>query len=118
MTSNAASRMPAIFIGHGTPLNALRVNRWTEGWRQLGRQLARPQSILAISGHWCTRGTHVTAMARPPTIPLLYVVGAGGDDPASIELDGIERGALSMLSVLSGWKKQQNVEPIIADARV
>ena len=277
MTSNAASRMPAIFIGHGTPLNALLVNRWTEGWRQLGRQLARPQSILAISGHWCTRGVHVTAMARPPTIhdfhgfppelhqmaypapgdpalarrvgemlqpiavhpdkswgldhgswvvlsklfpaadipvvqlsldmtqparfhydigrrlrplrdagvlilgtgnvvhnlrarvqdqprfahdwasrfnsyirdalvthdheriidytsfgrdalmsvptpdhyyPLLYVVGAGGDDPVSIELDGIERGAVSMLSVLSGWKKQQNVEPIMADARV
>jgi 4,5-DOPA dioxygenase extradiol len=60
--------MPAIFIGHGTPLNALRENRWTEAWRRLGRELVRPRSILAISGHWCTRGTWVTAMARPPTI--------------------------------------------------
>jgi 4,5-DOPA dioxygenase extradiol len=276
MTSNAASRMPANFIGHGTPLNAFRVNRWTEGWRQLGRQLSQPQSILAISGHWCTRGTHVTAMASPPTIhdfygfppelhqiaypapgdpalaqsvrellepiavrpdvswdldhgtwvvlsklfpaadipviqlsldmtqsarfhydtgrrlrplrdagvlilgtgnvvhnlrarvqdhtlfahdwasrfnthirdaivahdhdqiinyesfgrdalmsvptpdhyyPLLYILGAGGDDPVSIELDRIERGAVSMLSVLCGQKKQQHVEQMIADAQ-
>lgn len=72
MMSDAASRMPAIFIGHGTPLNALRVNRWTEGWRQLGRELRRPRSILAISGHWCTRGTKVTAMALPPTVHDFY----------------------------------------------
>jgi 4,5-DOPA dioxygenase extradiol len=72
MTSDANIRMPAIFMGHGTPQNALRINRWTDGWRRLGRELMRPKSILAISGHWCTRGTKVTAMARPPTIHDFY----------------------------------------------
>jgi 4,5-DOPA dioxygenase extradiol len=69
---DAPNRMPAIFIGHGTPLNALRDNRWTRAWRRLGLELARPRSILAISGHWCTRGTHATAMAKPPTIHDFY----------------------------------------------
>src|SRR5262249_42006576 len=72
MACEATVRMPAMFIGHGTPRNALLVNRWTEGWRQLGRELPRPRSILAISGHWCTRGTKVTAMANPSTIHDFY----------------------------------------------
>jgi 4,5-DOPA dioxygenase extradiol len=64
--------MPAIFIGHGTPLNAVRNNRWTAFWSRLGGELPRPQSILAVSGHWCTAGTCVTAMAEPPTIHDFY----------------------------------------------
>jgi 4,5-DOPA dioxygenase extradiol len=67
-----SNRMPAIFIGHGTPLNALRENCWTRAWRRLGLELPRPRSILAISGHWCTRGTWATAMAKPPTIHDFY----------------------------------------------
>jgi 4,5-DOPA dioxygenase extradiol len=68
MSGNGRTRMPAVFVGHGTPLNAMRQNRWTDCWRRLGREIRRPQSILAISGHWCTRGTWVTAMPAPPTI--------------------------------------------------
>ena len=61
-------RMPALFIGHGTPMNALEDNEYTRIWRELGRRLPRPKAILAVSAHWETRGTAVTAVARPPTI--------------------------------------------------
>ncbi len=61
-------RMPAIFFGHGSPMNALRDNRYTESWKRLAASLPRPKAILAISAHWVTRGTAVTAMAAPPTI--------------------------------------------------
>ena len=61
-------RMPAVFFGHGTPMNALAANRYTEAWRRIGDSLPRPRAILAVSAHWYTRGTAVTAMARPPTI--------------------------------------------------
>lgn len=61
-------RMPSVFLGHGTPLNALADNRWTQTWARVGREIGRPRAILAISAHWCTRGIGVTAMERPPTI--------------------------------------------------
>ena len=64
----SGARLPALFLGHGTPLNALRDNRYTRFWQELGPALGRPQSILVVSGHWCTRGTCVTAMDAPPTI--------------------------------------------------
>jgi len=60
--------MPCVFIGHGSPLNALSDNVWTRHWQRIGREIGRPRAILAISGHWCTRGTGVTPMERPPTI--------------------------------------------------
>ncbi len=62
------ARMPAVFIGHGSPMNALEHNRYTDAWRELGRTLPRPRAILAVSAHWQTRGTAVTAMDRPRTI--------------------------------------------------
>ncbi|WP_241569445.1 4,5-DOPA dioxygenase extradiol [Rosenbergiella collisarenosi] len=61
-------RMPALFLGHGNPMHAIQENRYTEVWRQLGEQLPRPKAILAISAHWVTEGTAVTAMDRPKTI--------------------------------------------------
>ena len=66
--SGGTARMPSIFLGHGTPLNALADNRWTQTWTRVGREIGRPKAIVAISGHWCTYGVGVTAMARPPTI--------------------------------------------------
>ena len=67
MTTNAA-RMPAVFFGHGSPMNTLEQNRYTEAWRQLGKNLPRPKAILAVSAHWYIRGTTVTAMPLPRTI--------------------------------------------------
>ncbi|MFZ6843393.1 4,5-DOPA dioxygenase extradiol [Undibacterium sp. RuTC16W] len=61
-------RMPAIFFGHGSPMNALEDNRYTKAWRGFAERFPRPQAILAISAHWTTYGIGVTAMAAPPTI--------------------------------------------------
>ena len=60
--------MPAIFIGHGNPMNALQHNQWTEAWSTLGQTLPRPRAILCISAHWYLPATLVTAMNAPRTI--------------------------------------------------
>lgn len=62
------SRMPALFLGHGSPMNALEDNEYTRAWRKLGETLPRPKAIVAVSAHWYTRVTAVTAMSQPRTI--------------------------------------------------
>jgi 4,5-DOPA dioxygenase extradiol len=62
------SRMPALFLGHGSPMNVLEDNVYTRAWEALGENLPRPKAILAVSAHWYTRGTAVTAMENPRTI--------------------------------------------------
>lgn len=62
------SRMPALFLGHGSPMNVLEENVYTEAWRALGKTLPRPKAIVAVSAHWYTQGTAVTAMEKPRTI--------------------------------------------------
>ncbi|HEY1229541.1 MAG TPA: 4,5-DOPA dioxygenase extradiol, partial [Ramlibacter sp.] len=66
------ARMPAAFIGHGSPMNTLERNRYTEAWRELGRKLPRPRAILCISAHWFIKATAVTAMERPRVIHDFY----------------------------------------------
>ncbi|MBY8870444.1 4,5-DOPA dioxygenase extradiol [Micromonospora sp. PLK6-60] len=60
--------MPAAFFGHGNPMNALEVNRYTSAWRAFGAAVPRPRAILVISAHWYVGATAVTAMPRPRTI--------------------------------------------------
>jgi 4,5-DOPA dioxygenase extradiol len=60
--------LPAYFIGHGNPMNALQTNRYTEGWRRIGRETPRPSAILAVSAHWYVPGTGVTVSPSPRTI--------------------------------------------------
>ncbi len=60
--------MPALFVGHGNPMNAILRNEFNEKWKELGQHLPRPKAILSISAHWLTRGTYVTAMEKPKTI--------------------------------------------------
>ena len=64
--------MPAAFLGHGNPMNALDQNRYTEAWRSFGTSVPRPRAILVISAHWYINATAVTAMARPKTIHDFY----------------------------------------------
>ena len=64
----ATAPMPAAFLGHGTPMNALERNRFTEAWRTFGASVPRPRAILMVSAHWYVNATAVTAMARPRTI--------------------------------------------------
>jgi 4,5-DOPA dioxygenase extradiol len=66
------ARMPAAFIGHGNPMNALESNRYTEAWRAFGAAVPRPRAILCVSAHWYINATAVTAMARPRTIHDFY----------------------------------------------
>ncbi len=60
--------MPCLFLGHGSPMNAIEDNPTTRVWRALGTRLPRPRAIVCISAHWRTRGSAVTAMAQPRTI--------------------------------------------------
>ena len=60
--------MPAAFIGHGSPMNALERNRYTDAWRAFGASLPRPRAVLVVSAHWYINATAVTAMESPRTI--------------------------------------------------
>jgi 4,5-DOPA dioxygenase extradiol len=66
--SPRTDRMPVLFVGHGSPMNAIEENEFTAGWRQVAASLPAPAAILCISAHWETRGTRVTAMEHPRTI--------------------------------------------------
>ena len=66
------SSMPAVFFGHGSPMNALEHNRYTEAWRMFGASVPRPRAILVVSAHWYINATAVTGMARPRTIHDFY----------------------------------------------
>jgi 4,5-DOPA dioxygenase extradiol len=66
------SRMPAAFIGHGSPMNALERNRYTDAWRAFGQAVPKPRAILVISAHWYTNATAVTGMLQPRTIHDFY----------------------------------------------
>lgn len=64
--------MPAVFFGHGSPMNALEQNRFSEAWRAFGRNAPKPRAILCVSAHWYINATAVTAMPRPRTIHDFY----------------------------------------------
>jgi 4,5-DOPA dioxygenase extradiol len=60
--------MPVLFIGHGSPMNAIEKNEFSQNWQKVGKILPKPIAILCISAHWETAGTRVTAMENPQTI--------------------------------------------------
>jgi 4,5-DOPA dioxygenase extradiol len=64
--------MPAVFLGHGNPMNALDRNRYTEAWRAFGASFGRPAGVVSISAHWYINATAVTAMTQPRTIHDFY----------------------------------------------
>ncbi len=63
-----AERMPALFIGHGNPMNALLVNPYTQRWAAIGAALPKPRAILSVSAHWYIEDTAVTVSTAPKTI--------------------------------------------------
>jgi 4,5-DOPA dioxygenase extradiol len=66
--SNPKGKMPVLFVGHGSPMNAIEDTPWSRGWAALGAGLPTPTAILSVSAHWLTPGTLVTAQASPKTI--------------------------------------------------
>ena len=67
-TMSNTGKMPVLFLGHGSPMNAIEENEFVSTFRKLGQELIRPNAILCISAHWETNGTYVTAMQNPRTI--------------------------------------------------
>ena len=63
-----AEKMPVLFLGHGSPMNAIEENEFVTGWRNIGKTLPKPNAILCVSAHWETKGTYLTAVDRPVTI--------------------------------------------------
>ena len=95
-------RMPAVFIGHGTPFNALNDNRFTQAWSAFGRQIPRPKAILAVSAHWYIGATAATAMPKPPTVHDFY-----GFPPEMYQISYPAPGAPELVSAL-----QELVAPV------
>lgn len=67
-TGSPRARPPVLFLGHGSPMNAIEDTSWARGWAALGERLPAPRAILCISAHWYVRGTHVTEERSPKTI--------------------------------------------------
>lgn len=67
-TFHNTEKMPVLFVGHGSPMNAIEENEFVAGWRNIAFTLPKPTAILCVSAHWETRGTFVTAMEKPITI--------------------------------------------------
>ncbi|MBF0547670.1 MAG: 4,5-DOPA dioxygenase extradiol [Candidatus Riflebacteria bacterium] len=65
-------KMPILFVGHGSPMNAIEDNAYTKGWEEISRRIPKPEAILAISAHWYTNGSRVADAAKPKTIYDMY----------------------------------------------
>lgn len=122
-TLSKSDLMPALFLGHGSPMNAIEENEFVKGFRNIAQSIEIPKAIICVSAHWYTKGTKVTAMEIPRTIhdfygfpPALYDVQypAKGEpslaaftqsilSPITIELDdqwGLDHGAWSVIKHL------------------
>lgn len=99
-------RMPALFIGHGSPMNAIEQNEFSSGWLEAAQQLPKPRAILCVSAHWETRGVMVTAMENPKTIHDFY-----GFPRALFEKQYPAPGSLELAQQVGEMVKNTDVHP-------
>ncbi len=66
-------KMPVLFIGHGSPMNAIEDNEFSKRWQQMGKEILKPKAVVVVSAHWLTKGTLVTAMPNPKQFTILEV---------------------------------------------
>jgi len=72
-SADTVSRMPALFVGHGSPMNAIDENRFSRTWEEMGQRLRRPTAVLCVSAHWLTQGSvRITTSGHPETIHDFY----------------------------------------------
>jgi len=64
----STDKMPVLFLGHGSPMNAIEENEFVQGFRKIGKEIPKPNAVLVVSAHWETKGIFVTAMEKPKTI--------------------------------------------------
>ena len=72
MNTRNTKKMPALFVGHGSPMNAIEDNDYTRGWEEVSGNIPKPEAILAVSAHWFTSGTRIADTAAPKTIYDMY----------------------------------------------
>lgn len=97
--------MSFVFLGHGSPMNAIEENEFVDGIRDLTKQIPKPQAILCISAHWVTDGTFVTAMEKPPTIHDF-----GGFPKALFDVQYPAPGSPELAKLVQSVVKTQNVK--------
>ena len=70
--AKTTAKMPVLFVGHGSPMNAIEDNEYSQGWAKIAGQIPRPQAILSISAHWYTQGSRITDADQPKTVYDMY----------------------------------------------
>jgi 4,5-DOPA dioxygenase extradiol len=101
---NSTEKMPVLFLGHGSPMNAIEENEFVEGFRNTAKTLPRPKAILCVSAHWETRGTFVTVMEKPSTIHDF-----GGFPKALYEVQYPAPGSPELAKEIKSFIKNTNV---------
>lgn len=102
-----SERMPALFIGHGSPMNAIEDNGYTKAWEEVGKRIVKPDAILSISAHWYTKGTKITDDPKPKVIYDMY----GFPDAlyhVNYQPDGSPKLAHETVSLISREVKKDN----------
>jgi 4,5-DOPA dioxygenase extradiol len=114
-------KAPAIFIGHGSPMNAIEDNSFSQTWRSLARRFEKPRAVLCVSAHWVTEGVRVTGNAQPPTIhdfggfpPALFAMTYPAAGAPALAADIAQRLATLGAEVDESWGLDHGAWSVLA----